>query len=142
LSTGYLASYPVVGAKVTLLDGSFHAVDSSEMAFEQAGAMAVREAVSKARPILLEPIMRVQVVVPESHYGAVQGNLISKRGMITDMQMHGEMRIIDVRVPLVEMFGYASEIRGATAGRGSFTMEPLNYEKIPEQISEKLLLGY
>ena len=142
LSSGCLASYPTVGAKVTLLDGSYHEVDSSEMAFEQAGAMAVKEAVSNAGPILLEPIMRVQVVVPEGNYGAVQGNMISKRGMITDTQMHGEMRILDVRVPLVEMFGYASEIRGATAGRGSFTMEPLNYEKVPEQISKKLLMGY
>ena len=142
MGSGHLMGYPMVGAKVTLIGGSFHEVDSSELAFEQAADMAVKDAVEKAGPILLEPIMKVQVVVPETYFGTVQGNLISKRGIITDAHVHGQMRILDVCVPLVEMFGYASQIRGATAGRGSFTMEPLNYEKVPEQISEKLLLGY
>ncbi len=142
LASGSLASYPVVGAKVTILEGSSHAVDSSEMAFEQAGALAAREALSNAGPILLEPIMKVQVVVPETNYGAVQGNLISKRGTIVDTHLHGNMRVIDAKVPLAEMFGYAGQIRGATAGRGTFSMEPLSYEKIPEQISEKILACY
>ncbi len=142
LSSGALAGYPVVGVGVTLLDGSFHSVDSSEMAFEQAGMLAVRQALSKAGPILLEPVMKVQVIVPEANYGAVQGGLISKRGTITDTQLRGTMRVMDARVPLVEMFGYAGEIRGATAGRGNFSMEPLCYEKIPEQISEKILANY
>jgi len=142
LSSGVLASYPVVGVKVTLLDGSFHSVDSSELAFEQAGAIAVDEAMKKAVPILLEPIMRVQAVVPEVNYGSIQASLISKRGTITDTHLHGNMRVLDANIPLAEMFGYSSEIRGLTAGRGSFSMEPLRYEKVPEQISEKILSSY
>lgn len=140
LGSGPLAGYPVVGVKVTLLDGSYHSVDSSDLAFEQAGILAIREALSKAQPILLEPIMRVQVIVPDQYFGAVQGNLIAKRGVITNAELHGTTRIIDVRVPLAEMFGYSGDLRSATAGRGSFTMEPLTYERVPEQISEKILL--
>ena len=139
LASGTLGGYPIVGAKVTLIDGSFHQVDSSELAFEQAGVIAIREALKHAGPILLEPVMKVQVVVPEANYGAVQGNLISRRGTITDTRVHGNMRVLDAKVPLAEMFGYSGEIRGATAGRGSFTMEPLSYEKVPGQISEKIL---
>lgn len=142
LTSGCLAGYPVVGVKVTILEGSSHEVDSSEMAFEQAGVIAVRNAMNKAQPVLLEPIMKVQVVVPESNYGAVQGNLISKRGVITDTHLAGNMRVLDAKVPLVEMFGYSGEIRSATGGRGSFTMEPLNYEIIPQQISRKILENY
>jgi len=142
LASGVLAGYPVVGAQVTLLDGSFHAVDSSEIAFEQAAVRAIREVLNNAGPILLEPIMNVQVVVPEANFGAVHGNLISKRGTITDTWVHGNMRVIDAKVPLAEMFGYSGEIRSATGGRGSFSMEPLSYEKVPEQISEKILSGH
>ncbi|MHC5059989.1 MAG: elongation factor G [Planctomycetota bacterium] len=142
LLSGVQAGYPVVGAKVTLLDGSFHSVDSSEIAFEQAGVLAIRDVLSHAGPILLEPVMKVQVVVPEANFGAVQGNLISKRGTIMDSRLHGNMRVIDVKVPLAEMFGYSGDIRSATGGRGSFSMEPLSYEKVPEQISEKILSGY
>ncbi len=140
LSSGILAGFPVIGVKVMLIDGSFHSVDSSALAFEQAAAIAVEKAVKDAKPVLLEPIMRLQVVVPEVNFGAVQGNLLAKRGLITDCRIHGNMRIIDARVPLVEMFGYSSEIRSATAGRGTFTMEPLTYEKIPEQIAEQTIL--
>lgn len=140
LTSGVLAGYPVVGIKVTLIDGSSHQVDSSEIAFEQAAAIAVEDALKKANSVLLEPVMRIQVVVPELNFGAVQGNLLGKRGLITDTRIHGSMRIIDAKVPLVEMFGYSSEIRSATAGRGTFTMEPLSYEKMPEQISAKILL--
>ena len=142
LSSGPLSGYPVVGAKVTLIDGSFHAVDSSEIAFEQAGVLAVREAMQNAGPILLEPVMRVQAVVPDANYGTVQGSLIAKRGEITDTHLHGNMRVLDAKVPLAEMFGYSGQIRSATGGRGSFSMEPLSYEKVPEQISEKILMGY
>ncbi len=141
LSSGSLAGYPVVGVKVTLLDGSFHTVDSSELAFEQAASIAVRDLLPKATPVLLEPVMRVQVVTPENYFGAIQGNLVSRRGEITNSYLHGIVRVIDAKVPLGEMFGYSSQIRSATAGRGTFTMEPLNYEKVPEQISEKILLG-
>ncbi len=141
-TSGYLAGYPVVGAKVTLIDGSFHTVDSSELAFEQAAVIAVRDALKNAGSILLEPIMKLEVIIPDSDYGAVQGNIISKRGMITDSRIHGKMRTIDAKVPLAEMFGYSTELRGITSGRGSFVMEPLTYEKVPEQISEKILAGY
>jgi elongation factor G len=141
LACGALSGYPVVGVKATLLDGSFHTVDSSELAFEQAGIIAVRDLLAKAGPVLLEPVMRVQVIVPENYFGAVQGNLISRRGLITDSHVHGGVRVIDAKVPLAEMFGYAGQLRGATAGRGTFTMEPLTYEKVPEQISEKILSG-
>lgn len=139
LASGTLASYPVIGVKVTLIDGSYHSVDSSDWAFEQAAAIAIGDAVKKASPILLEPIMRLQVVVPETCFGAAQSGLIAKRGIITDTRLHGNMRVIDAKVPLAEVFGYSSEIRSATAGRGTFVMEPLTYEKVPEQIFEKIL---
>jgi elongation factor G len=140
LGNGVLAGYPVVGIKVTLIGGSFHSVDSSELAFEQAAAIAVEKALKDAGPVLLEPIMRLQVVVPEPSFGAVQGGLLGKRGLITDCRVRGNMRIIDAKVPLAEMFGYSSEIRSATGGRGTFTMEPLSYEKTPEQIVEQIIL--
>jgi len=139
LSSGVLGGYPIVGIKVTLIDGSFHSVDSSGLAFEQAGAIAIEKAVKKASPVLLEPVMRLQVVVPQASFGAVQGNLLAKRGLITDCWIHGNMQVIDAKAPLVEMFGYSSEIRSLTAGRGTFTMEPLNYEKVPEQIAKQII---
>jgi len=142
LASGPLSGYPIVGAKVTLIDGSFHAVDSSEIAFEQAGVLAVRDILSEAGPVLLEPMMRVQIVVPEANYGSVQGQLVAKRGEIMDSRSHGNMRVLNAKVPLAEMFGYSGQIRSATGGRGTFTMEPLCYEKVPGQISEKILLGY
>jgi len=139
LGSGVLAGYPVVGIKVTLVDGSYHAVDSSDLAFEQAAAIAIDDALKKAHSVLLEPVMRLQVVVPESSFGAVQSSLLGKRGVITDCWTHGNMRVIDAKVPLAEMFGYSSEFRSATSGRGSFTMEPLSYEKVPEQVARKVL---
>jgi elongation factor G len=139
LGSGVLAGYPVVGIKITLIDGSFHSVDSSSMAFEQAGAIAAEKAVREAEPVLLEPVMRLQVIVPQTNFGAVQGNLLGKRGLITDCRVHGNMQVIDAKVPLVEMFGYSSEIRSLTAGRGTFTMEPLSYEKVPEQIARQVI---
>jgi elongation factor G len=140
MGSGVLAGFPVVGVRVTLIDGSFHSVDSSDLAFEQAAKIAVEKACKEAEPVLLEPVMRLQVIVPEANFGAVQGNLLGKRGLITDCRMHGNMRIIDAKVPLAEMFGYSSEIRSATAGRGTFTMEPLSYERVPEQIAKEIIL--
>jgi elongation factor G len=140
LGSGMLASYPVVGVKVTLIDGSFHSVDSSDLAFEQAAAIAVQKALGQAGPVLLEPVMQLQAVVPQAAFGPVQSNLLGKRGLITDCRVHGNMRVIDAKVPLAEMFGYSSEIRSATAGRGTFTMEPLSYEKVPEQIAKQIIL--
>jgi elongation factor G len=139
LGNGTLAGYPVVGIKVTLIDGSFHPVDSSSVAFEQAGAIAAENALKMAESVLLEPVMRLQVEVPDTYFGVVQSNLLAKRGLITDTQVRGNMRIIDARVPLAEMFGYSSQIRGATAGRGTFTMEPVSYERVPEQIAQKVI---
>jgi elongation factor G len=140
LSSGVLAGFPVVGVKVTLIDGSFHSVDSSDIAFEQAATIAVEKASQEAGPVLLEPVMQLQVIVPEANFGAVQGDLLGKRGLITNCRVHGNMRVIDAKVPLAEMFGYSSEIRSATAGRGTFTMEPLSYEKVPEQIARQIIL--
>jgi elongation factor G len=139
LGSGVLSGYPIVGIKVKLIDGSFHSVDSSGLAFEQAAAIAVEKAVKEAEPVLLEPIMRLQVVVPQINFGAVQGNLLAKRGLITDCHAHGNMQVIDAKAPLVELFGYSSEIRSVTAGRGTFTMEPLSYEKVPEQIAKQII---
>jgi len=140
LGCGVLASYPIVGIKVTLIDGSYHSVDSSGLAFEQAAAIAVEKAVKDAGPVLLEPVMCLQAIVPQANFGAVQGSLLAKRGLITDCRVHGNMQVIDAKVPLVEMFGYSSEIRSLTAGRGTFTMEPLSYEKIPEQIAGQIII--
>ena len=137
--SGILAGYPVVGLRVTLTGGSFHSVDSSDLAFEQAGAMALEKAIKDAGPVLLEPVMWVQAVVPESAFGAVQADLLAKRGLITDSRVHGGMRIVDATVPLVELSGYSSDIRSLTAGRGNFTMEPLSYERVPEQIAKDIL---
>ncbi len=140
LGSGPLAGYPVVGVTVTLIDGSFHPVDSSGIAFEQAAAVAVEKLLKRASGVLLEPVMRLEAVVPQASFGAVQGNLIAKRGVITDCRSHGNMRVITARVPLAEMFGYSSEIRSATSGRGTFTMEPLSYEKVPEQVARQIIL--
>jgi elongation factor G len=140
LGNGALGGYPVIGVRVTLIGGSFHAVDSSGLAFEQAAAIAIEKLIKDAGPILLEPVMKIQIIVPQVNFGAIQGNLLAKRGMITDCRVHGNMQVIDAKTPLAEMFGYSSEIRSMTAGRGTFTMEPLSYEKVPEQVAEKIIL--
>jgi len=140
LGSGVLAGYPVIGIKVMLIGGSFHSVDSSDLAFEQAATIAVEKAVKNAEPVLLEPIMRLQAVVPEPNFGVVQGGLLGKRGLITNCRVLGNMRIIDAKVPLAEMFGYSSEIRSVTAGRGTFTMEPSSYEKVPQEIARQIML--
>ncbi len=136
---GVLAGYPVIGVQATLVDGSYHPVDSSDLAFEQAASIAFEKALKEAGPVLLEPVMRVQAVVPESALGAVQGDLLAKRGVILDCRVHGSTRVIDAKVPLVELFGYSSDIRSLTAGRGSFTMEPMTYERVPEQVAKGIL---
>ena len=140
LGCGVLGGYPVVGLKVTLIDGSFHSVDSSSLAFEQAAAIAVEKGLKAADPVLLEPVMRLEAIVPQANFGAVQGGLLAKRGLIIGCRIHGNMQVIDAKVPLVELFGYSSEIRSATAGRGFFTMEPMSYEKVPDQIAEQIIL--
>ena len=137
--TGVLAGYPMTDIKVTILDGSFHPVDSSDLAFQQAGNIAFAEAVKKATPVLLEPIMKLQVIAPDQYYGTVQGDLTRRRAVIIHTEQHGSVRVIDATVPLLEMFGYASDLRSSTQGRGSYTMEPHHYVAMPEQLSEKVL---
>jgi elongation factor G len=140
LGTGTLAGFPVMGIRIMLIDGSFHSVDSSDIAFEQAANLGIKNVLEKAGPVLLEPVMRVQVSVPEANFGVVQASLLAKRGVITGTKIHGKTRIIDANVPLSEMFGYAGEIRSATAGRGTFTMEPFTYEKVPQQIAAEIII--
>jgi len=134
-----LAGYPVEDVRVTLFDGSYHDVDSSEMAFKIAGSIGVKEAIRKAKPVLLEPVMSVEVVVPESYMGDVIGDLNSRRGRIEGMELRGTSQIIRAMVPLAEMFGYATELRSRTQGRGSFTMHFGRYEETPASISEEII---
>ena len=138
-TSGILGGFPVIDVKVSIVDGSYHPVDSSELAFQQAGSMAFTEAVKHAQPTLLEPIMKLQVITPEQFYGGVQGDLSRKRAIINQTDQHGEVRIIEASVPLAEMFGYASDLRGSTQGRASYTMEPERYAAMPEQLSQKVL---
>jgi elongation factor G len=140
LGSGVLSGYPVIGVKIKLIDGSFHSVDSSGLAFEQAASIAIEKAMKLAGPVLLEPVMRLQIVVPQANFGAVQGNLLSRRGLITDSHIHGNMQVVDAKAPLAEMFGYSSDIRSITAGRGTFTMEPLSYEIVPDNIAKEIIL--
>jgi elongation factor G len=138
MESGILAGYPVVDVKVTLYDGSFHEVDSSEMAFKIAGSMAFKEACRKANPTLLEPIMKVDVIVPEDYMGDVIGDLNARRGQIQGMEARGASQQIDAFVPLSEMFGYATDLRSRTQGRGQYTMEPSHYTEVPKSLQEKL----
>ncbi len=138
MQSGVLAGYPVVDVKVTLYDGSYHEVDSSEMAFKIAGSMAFKEAMREADPVLMEPIMKVSVIVPEAYMGDVIGDLNSRRGQIQGMEARGAAQQIDAFVPLSEMFGYATDLRSRTQGRGQYTMEPSHYTEVPKSIQEKL----
>ena len=137
--SGVCAGYPVVDVKVTLYDGSYHEVDSSEMAFKIAGSMAFKEAMRKAQPTLLEPIMKVCVIVPDEYMGDVIGDLNSRRGQIQKFEMRSGAQQIDAFVPLAEMFGYATDLRSRTQGRGQYTMEPSHYIELPKSLQEKLI---
>ena len=137
--SGVVAGYPVVDVKVTLYDGSYHEVDSSEMAFKIAGSMAFKEAMRKAQPTLLEPIMKVCVIVPDEYMGDVIGDLNSRRGQIQKFEMRSGAQQIDAFVPLAEMFGYATDLRSRTQGRGQYTMEPSHYIELPKSLQEKLI---
>ncbi len=139
LHAGVLAGYPVVDVKVTLYDGSYHEVDSSEMAFKIAGSMAFKEAARKADPVLLEPIMKVTVIVPEEYMGDVIGDLNSRRGEIQGFEDRSGVKQINARVPLGDMFGYATDLRSKTQGRGQYVMEPDGYKEVPKSISEKII---
>lgn len=137
--SGVLAGYNVVDVKVTLYDGSYHEVDSSEMAFKIAGSMAFKEAMRKADPVLMEPIMKVTVITPEEYMGDVIGDLNSRRGMILGMDALPGAQQVNSEVPLSEMFGYATDMRSRTQGRGQYTMEPAHYAEVPKNISEKII---
>ena len=139
MEAGVLAGFQVVDCKVTLYDGSYHEVDSSEMAFKIAGSMAFKEAMRKADPVLTEPIMKVTVIVPEDYMGDVIGDLSSRRGQIQGMEARGGAQQINAFVPLSEMFGYATDMRSATQGRGQYAMEPSHYAEVPKSIADKLV---
>lgn len=136
---GVIAGYETVDFKVTVVDGSYHEVDSSEMAFKIAGSMAFQDGAKKADPVLLEPIMKVSVEVPDEYLGTVMGNLTSRRGMLTGTESNLGIQIVSAEVPLAEMFGYATDLRSQTQGRGNYVMEPLKYQEVPKSISEKIV---
>ena len=138
MESGVMAGYPVIDLRATLYDGSYHEVDSSEMAFKIAGSMAFKSAAEKAAPVLLEPIMRVEVTVPENFVGDVIGDLNSRRGRVEAMEPRGNVHLVRAFVPLAEMFGYATTLRSASQGRASYTMEPSHYEQVPQSISEEI----
>src|SRR4051794_20280109 len=139
MESGVLAGFPVVDIKVQLVDGSYHDVDSSEMAFKVAGSMAFKEGARRAKPVLLEPIMAVEVVTPEDYMGDVIGNINSRRGQIEGMEPRGNAQVIRARVPLAEMFGYATDLRTMSQGRATYTMQFLHYAEVPQSIAEKLI---
>ncbi|MEA3306281.1 MAG: elongation factor G [Elusimicrobiota bacterium] len=139
LESGVLAGYPIVDIKVTLFDGSFHEVDSSEIAFKIAGAMALRAACKKATPFLMEPVMKVEAVMPEANMGDVIGDLNSRRAKISEMGNRGNVRFVKGTVPLSEMFGYATVIRSISQGRASFSMEPSHYEEVPSNVAKAVI---
>jgi elongation factor G len=139
METGVLAGYPTTGVLVELYDGSYHDVDSSEVAFKIAGSMAYQDAAKKARPIIKEPIMEVEVVVPEEYMGDVMGDLSSRRGHITHMDSRGGLQVITARVPLSEMFGYSTNLRSMTQGRGNYTMQFALYDEVPKSVSEEII---
>ena len=140
LESGVLAGYPLVDVQATLVDGSYHEVDSSEMAFKVAGSMALRNAVAKAEPILLEPIMKVQVTIPDEFTGDVIGNLSARRAQIGGMELRpGGVQVVEALVPLADMFGYATDLRSITQGRGTFTMEFDHYDRVPDEIAERVV---
>ncbi|MCX6763835.1 MAG: elongation factor G, partial [Candidatus Moranbacteria bacterium] len=145
LDNGVLAGYPMVDVKATVYDGSYHDVDSSEAAFKIAGSMGFKEACRRANPIILEPIMKVQVITSENFMGDVVGDLNSKRGIIKEMGDRGEgnarVKVIDAEVPLASMFGYATQLRSMTQGRASYTMEFGHYEEVPKNVAEAIISG-
>jgi elongation factor G len=139
MESGILAGYPVVDVRIMLVDGSYHEVDSSEMAFKVAGSMAWKEAMKRAKPKLLEPVMAVEVVTPEDYLGDVMGDLNSRRGRIENLEPRGNAQTIRARVPLATMFGYATDLRSTTQGRATFTMQFDRYEEVPQSIAGELV---
>ena len=139
MKAGVLAGYPVVDVKVTLWDGSYHEVDSSEMAFSIAGSMAFKDAMKKCDPVIMEPIMKVNVIVPDEYMGNVIGDLNSRRGQINNQESEGGTARVTALVPLSEMFGYATDLRSKTQGRGQYSMEPDEYQQVPKSVADKIM---
>jgi elongation factor G len=139
MSLGTLAGYPVVDVKVALCDGSYHPVDSSELAFKIAASIAFKEAIKKANPVLLEPIMAIEVVVPEEYVGDVMSDLVGRRAHILGTEPRSSAQVVKAEVPLAEMFGYATDLRSRTQGRATFTMQFEKYEKVPENIAREII---
>ena len=136
---GILAGYEVVDFKATVYDGSYHEVDSSEMAFKIAGSMAFKDGAAKAKPVLLEPIMKVEIVTPEDYFGDLMGNVSSRRGTITGTEDRNGSKVINAHIPLSEMFGYATDLRSRTQGRGQYTMQFSHYFEVPKSVAEKII---
>ena len=139
LENGIIAGYPMIDVKVTLFDGSYHEVDSNEMAFKTAGSLAIKEAARKAAPVLLEPVMLVEVTTSEEFYGDVIGDLNRRRGTILGMESRGAMHVVRGYVPLAEMFGYVNDLRSMTSGRASYSMEFAHYDPVPRNIAEEIV---
>jgi elongation factor G len=139
LSNGVKAGYPMVDVRVTLTDGKYHEVDSSEIAFKVAGSLALQAAAKRAKPVLLEPVFAVEVVTPEEFMGDVMGDLSRRRGQLSGSEQRGNAQAISARVPLSEMFGYATDLRSATQGRATYTMQFDGYEEVPPNIAEKIV---
>jgi elongation factor G len=141
MAGGVLAGYPLIDLGIRLLDGSYHEVDSSERAFHFAASIALKEAAVKARPVLLEPVMGLEIVTPEEFVGEVMGDITGRRGKILGLEARGQARIIEAQAPMAEMFGYSTSVRSSTQGRATFTLQFSHYEKVPQSILEGLLAG-
>ena len=139
LDSGVLAGYPVLDLRVSLVDGSYHPVDSSEIAFKMAGSLGIQEALKRAKPVILEPVMKVEVATPDEFFGDVLGDITSRRGQVGDVDHRGHLRVITAIIPLAEMFGYATEVRSLTQGRASYTMEFEHYRKVPSSIADQVM---
>ena len=139
MELGFLAGYPVTDFKVTLYDGSYHDVDSSDMAFKIAASMGFKKGMELANPILLEPIMKVEVIVPEENVGDIMGDMNSRRGKIIGVESKGKNQIVRATAPMAEILRYAPDLRSMTGGRGTFTMEYSHYEEVPAQLSQKIV---
>ena len=139
LAGGVVAGYPLVDLRVTVVDGSYHEVDSSEMAFKIAGSMAFKDGAKKAKPVLLEPVMKFEVVTPEDYMGTIIGDLNSRRAQVNENEQRGNARAIRGIVPLSEMFGYATTVRSLSQGRASFNLEPSHYAEVPKNVAEEII---
>jgi elongation factor G len=139
MAKGVIAGYPVVDVRVTVFDGTFHTVDSSEMAFKIAGSLAFKKAAQNAKPVLLEPIAEMEVVVPEENVGDIMGDLNGRRGRVLGVDAHGKSQIVKCLVPLAEVLRYSSDLRSITSGRGQFGMKVSGYEEVPAAIAEKVI---